>query len=497
MQQSRDPQRSPQVLVETRPLGDEQGIASYVLRVPLRVAVLRVDGDDQARQDVEGASLGSTHLVARRIRDPHPVAATRLRLAECHRGDRQQLSRRIAVDRREAQASTDRHGQPFRAAELKAQVDQPAAEALDRRLQVRRALRRRDQEEFVGSVAAECRVLREFGAQKSGDLEEPRVTGAVAVGVVQQPEVVDVDQGNADRPQPGAACLAPGFELGRKVGDHGSMVEQAREGVASSGFHELPGLPSQPALRRAEDQVQQDGQDHRCRHGDHDCVPTRHANRGEQLRGIPVDLEHRDHAWVGFGGQVLFDGQVFLEHHRRAKRVLVALFAGPSGGHVRKRRPAECLAEVVLQTEVLAGDLGYVAEQHGAVGTENLDPERPGLRIDKIAQPRLDLHPTRAVDAAQHKIGRLQLLGNEGTDERGIRVDARLERRIGDVYGYEGRQRQARDYDERQARCEDQEQELRASTKTRHRPYRHHSPGAHSKYTPGRRQRRDPQAACR
>src|SRR5207248_1664884 len=77
--------------------GEKDRIAGDVLRVAFRVAVLRVDREDEALQDVEALVAGA--LVADRPRDQDRVAAARLRLLERPGGGRQQHGYRRAVIR--------------------------------------------------------------------------------------------------------------------------------------------------------------------------------------------------------------------------------------------------------------------------------------------------------------------------------------------------------------------------------------------------------------
>src|SRR4029079_10085903 len=70
---------------ETQPLGEEDRVAGDILGVPLRVAVLRVDREDETLEDVEAAG-GRRALGLLGRRRPYGVAATDLGLLE-GRGD--------------------------------------------------------------------------------------------------------------------------------------------------------------------------------------------------------------------------------------------------------------------------------------------------------------------------------------------------------------------------------------------------------------------------
>ncbi len=68
---------APQVGIETKLAGEEDGIAGHVLRVALGVSVLGVDRDDQPLQDVEAARRDLLLLGAHR-RDADGVATAGL-----------------------------------------------------------------------------------------------------------------------------------------------------------------------------------------------------------------------------------------------------------------------------------------------------------------------------------------------------------------------------------------------------------------------------------
>ena len=122
------------------------------------------------------------------------------------------------------------------------------------------------------------------------------VSRVVTVGFVQEPEVVDIDEGDADRRPLGAGALEHDPELD----DEGTMVEQAGEGVARGRVEQLFGLLADPALRGSEGEVQdRAGHDRRGKRDD-EHVPLDVGDRGEDRRGI---APHADHG-PGFAGLV-------------------------------------------------------------------------------------------------------------------------------------------------------------------------------------------------
>ena len=96
--------------------------------------------------------------------------------------------------------------------------------------------------------------LGELGPQEVGHGQDRLVAGRVAVGVVEQPEVVDVDQGDRDR----LALRAGLLDRLRQGLDQGAVVRDAGERVPAGRLDERVGLAVDPALGGAEDQVERD-----------------------------------------------------------------------------------------------------------------------------------------------------------------------------------------------------------------------------------------------
>ena len=138
--------------------------------------------------------------------------------------------------RRETRADRDR--QPLGRFELKAQVDERRPNALDGRFELRHGAGRRDQQELVRTVTTHDGPCGKLGGEQAVHGEERLVACVVAVVVVQQAEVVDVNQRDAERCAGGPGVL----EVVRKMRDQRTMVEGPGERVAPRGLHELHGL---------------------------------------------------------------------------------------------------------------------------------------------------------------------------------------------------------------------------------------------------------------
>ncbi len=84
-----------------------------------------------------------------------------------------------------------------------------------------------DQHEFLAAVAADHVAGAEVRAERLGDAAQDDVAGGVAVGVVDGLEVVDVDEGDRQRPLVAAGTL----DLGEERGQEGAAVGHAGQAV--------------------------------------------------------------------------------------------------------------------------------------------------------------------------------------------------------------------------------------------------------------------------
>ena len=112
------------------------------------------------------------------------------------------------------------------------------------------------EQELVGTVARDARSRhRRSRTRARGHAEQHLVRRLVAVGLVEQPEVVDVDQRHPDaRPSRAASAASASNADGR------SMVEQPGQRVAPLGLDERGVLPPQSGMRCPEQQEEQHGE---------------------------------------------------------------------------------------------------------------------------------------------------------------------------------------------------------------------------------------------
>ena len=189
---------------------DEHRVPRDVLGVALRVAVLRVDGEDQALEHVE--RVRRDHDLGLEPGDQDRVAAAGPRLAQRDRGVGEELGDRVAVLGEPGDGAADRERQVVAVAEAEADVAERAAHRLGPAFERPDRLPIDHHEELVRAVAAD----RQRGRRQRLELRLHRadrlVARGVAPGVVEDPEVVDVE----DRDLEAAAGPAEALDRRRR-----------------------------------------------------------------------------------------------------------------------------------------------------------------------------------------------------------------------------------------------------------------------------------------
>ena len=84
-----------------------------------------------------------------------------------------------------------------------------------------------DQHEFLAAVAAQQVAGAHVGAQELGDPAQDDVAGGVPVGVVDDLEMVDIDEGDRER----SVVAGGSFDLGEQLGEERLAVEDAGQAV--------------------------------------------------------------------------------------------------------------------------------------------------------------------------------------------------------------------------------------------------------------------------
>ena len=294
-------------------------------------------------------------------------------------------------------------------------------------------------------------VLGELSAHDPGDLEQGPVAGQVAVCLVDQAEVVDVDQGHPDAAVGSAAVLE---QVGQQ-GHRRAVVEQAGQGVPPGGLLEVGGLPGQPALGSLEDEIEQQAQDECGAEHDDDDLARGRGDRVQDRLCFAVDLED------GRGGAIgTRDWEVFLEDlgvGRETSRPRVRVV-----GRYDRRSDlpgAEGFGQVIVGSEALAAQAIPVAVQDGLIGREDLDVEDSLGLDDQGLQLALDLIDPGLRDAAKRQVGGRQVCRDQRAHDGLIRSVRPVHRGRLDAVADDRDEGDTGRANEEQAGAEDQEQE--------------------------------------
>ena len=227
-----------------------------------------------------------------------------------------------------AQAGADRDRQALRRIELEGSRDQGGSHPLDGRLELDEGRRGGDQEELVGAIAAHHDRIWQLALELDRDDPEGLVAGAMAMVVVEEPEVVEIHERDAE-------CHAGGpgrLDLRGKVGDQRAVVQGSGERITAGRIHEGHGLARQATLGRSEDQEQDKGGDEAGAQGDgHDIEPDT-VQAGKDREGIAPHGDDRP----DLAGSA--DRQELADHGRRAE--IARTRARVAGWHQVGGRPS-------------------------------------------------------------------------------------------------------------------------------------------------------------
>ena len=266
--------------------------------------------------------------------------------------------------------------------------------------------------------------------------------------VVQQPEVVDIDEGDAERQTGRSGAL----DLIGQVTDECPVVQGARQRVAPDRLDELGRLSGEPSLRRAEDQKEKRGRDESGaeRHEDHVA-----ADLAQSLKdgvGIPPDADDGANLAAAGDRQVLADQPIRTDDSRtgvslgdRDDRGLGGPADGEGKGFVSRPDPAGGRSA--------GGD-------DPTVGSPDLDPkDLPwcGQRSELLGENGELSRRWAGVRVAE--ISTIEMRVDECSDRRSVAAHDVIQRRCGEVRGNHRRLRRRRDPDEGEKGTVYQEQE--------------------------------------
>ena len=185
-------------------------------------------------------------------------------------------------------------------------------------------------------------------------------------------------------------------------------------------LHEPPVLGRQQALRRVERAPQHEQQDRRREAGDDEHVAPRGVDEVDDRGRVLVDLVGADRRAVRrVDRQVDLEevaGQADVEH--------VLLGVGRADVELARRVARERGAQVRVDVERLAAQVGQVGEQHGARRRPELDP-RDAAGLHEAGEEVVDLAAGGPAGIAHRRVG----------EER---VDARADRGLGAAGGLVG-----------------------------------------------------------
>ena len=188
----------------------------------------------------------------------------------------EELGHRVAVLGEPGDGTADRERQVVAVAELEADRGERLADGLGARHERpdRRPLDR--DQELVRAVATDRERGLDERLEAAADRADGLVPRGVAPGVVEDPEVVDVE----DRDLEAVAGLAEALDRGADGLDQGAVVEHPGERVAAGRLDQRDRLAGDPLLGGAEDEVQHArGRDRGADRHDHH-VPPRGVDRG-------------------------------------------------------------------------------------------------------------------------------------------------------------------------------------------------------------------------
>jgi hypothetical protein len=306
-----------------------------------------------------------------------------------------------------------------------------------------------------------------------GDSQQHLVRRIVAVRVVEQAEVVDVEQGHPDLP----ARPARGLDvLGEQRNDR-PVIEHPGERIAAGRLDELVVLTAEARLGGSEDEEE----DHRQEQAgderdDHDVAPGG-VQAGQERRCV---APHRHHGnWLV---AALDNGEVFLEHVpgvERADRFDLAadLDDGCGRSSLEGRRHGRGRT----------GDLAHrrlrVARQDSAVEVTELDAEDL-VASGQAGEQAAELGGPSRARAVLVEVGGAQVAVHEQLHQGRVTCDDAAERRARQVLRGDGHQGAGRHADEHQHEAEDEGKQHRTSRATAGQPSEQHIAAPYARGVP-------------
>ena len=342
-----------------------------------------------------------------------------------------------------------RDGERLRIAELDACLLERLAERGDDRLHLGGVDIRPDDEELVGTVARDVPAAPRL-ADQVGDLQQDLVAGLVPVGVVEEPEIVDVEERNPD------ASVAPAGRLERlrQEGDDRAVIEHPSQRVAPRRLEQLAMLPGEPYLRRAEEEEQHAGQQQPGNDDDEHDLGPRRLDAGHDVGRVPPEGHHRE------GRPVARDRQVFLHHAMDVLLVAGGLQRAPRLDERRARLAADGGAHLVARRPDGPDRVARVGHEHAAVEGADFDADDRVPFAERVEHGRQLKGPRRPRPVGV-EVGGSEAAVDEEANERPVAGDHAVQRRLREAHRRDSQQRAGGDPDEDEDDAEDERQQHR------------------------------------
>ncbi len=266
-----------------------------------------------------------------------------------------------------------------------------------------------EQQQFVRAVATQDHAGRQIPPEELDDRLQCPVAGRVAVRLVEQPEVVDVDE--RDR-EGGPLVPSPVHGPGDGI-DQGAVVQGAGQRIALGRVHQRLGLAGDPALRGTEDEEQDERGNEGRRQGHDDDVPAHLVELGEDRHGIAPDTHDPDDRPVEAEREV-------LAHDRRGRERGTAGVARGDIDHVHHGRVAGGRPRERSRHGCDHSPEGrIVGEDDRPVRSPDLDAQ-DGSRRDQRSELPFDDRLALAGQRAGGEIVGRDEARHEAADERGV-----------------------------------------------------------------------------
>ena len=276
----------------------------------------------------------------------------------------------------------------------------------------------------------------------------------MAVGVVEEPEVIDVDERHADAPLARARGSRPPRRGAPTIEPWLSIPVSASRRV---DVDELAMLPAEARLGGAEDEEEEPRQEHGGGEGDeHDVAAGRveprhevgrvapHARRSRAPRPLP--------SLIGRYSCTIPDGFASAP---------AASSGTPASTSAALGSPAPAARVSAVRPASVPTRDGLVAEEHPPIQVADLDADDP-VALGQRRRAAAELADAGVARPLRGEVVGAQLAVDEELDQGGVAVDDPAERGVGQVVRGDRHERAGGHADEHEDHAEDERQEHRS-----------------------------------